>query len=106
MLSLSWVLTAIGSTEAMGLGDRIAVYRTGKLIELISGVPGLEHLERPDYLAQVEQLNAGRRKLAAAPRQLLTNASSAARIVALLVLLGLVSPWLLLLPIAAVPPLL
>ena len=106
MLGLSWVLTAIGATEAMALSDRIAVYRTGKLIELISGVPGLEHLERPDYLAQVEQLNAGRRKLAAAPRQLLTNASSAARIIALLVLLGLVSPWLLLLPIAAVPPLL
>jgi ATP-binding cassette subfamily B protein len=106
MLGLSWVLTAIGATEAMALSDRIAVYRTGKLIELISGVPGLEHLERPDYLAQVDQLNAGRRKLAAAPRQLLTNASSAARIIALLVLLGLVSPWLLLLPIAAVPPLL
>jgi ATP-binding cassette subfamily B protein len=106
MLGLAWVLTAIGSTEAMALTDRIAVYRTGRLIELISGVPGLEHLERPDYLAQVEQLNAGRRQLAAAPRQLLTNVSSVARIVALLVLLGSVSPWLLLLPIAAAPPLL
>jgi ATP-binding cassette subfamily B protein len=100
------VLTAIGATEAMAVADRIAVYRTGKLIELISGVPGLEHLERPDYLAQVDQLNAGRRQLAAAPRQLLTNVASGARIIALLVLLGSVSPWLLLLPIAAGPPLL
>ena len=106
MLALSWVLTAIGSTEAMALGDRIAIYRVHKLIELISGVPGLEHLERHDYLAQVEQLNAGRRQLASAPRRILQNTASAARIIALLVLLGSVSPWLLLLPIAAVPPLL
>ena len=106
MLGLSWVLTAIGATEAMALSDRIAVYRTARLIELISGVPGLEHLERPDYLTQVEQLNAGRRQLAAAPRRMLSNTSTAARIIVLLVLLGSVSPWLLLLPIAAVPPLL
>jgi ABC-type multidrug transport system fused ATPase/permease subunit len=105
MLSLSWVLTAIGSTESMALGDRIAIYRIHKLIELISGVPGLEHLERHDYLTQVEQLNAGRRQLATAPRRIVQNTASAARIIALLVLLGSVSPWLLLLPIAAVPPL-
>jgi ATP-binding cassette, subfamily B, bacterial len=105
MLGLSWVLTAIGSTESMALGDRIAIYRVAKLIELISGVPGLEHLERPDYLTQVEKLNAGRRQLATAPRRILQNAASAARIIALLVLLAVVSPWLLLLPIAAVPPL-
>src|SRR6201999_1756364 len=71
-----------------------------------SGVPTLEHLERHDYLAQVERLNDGRRQLASAPRQILSNISSAARIIALLVLLGSVSPWLLLLPVTAAPPLL
>jgi ATP-binding cassette subfamily B protein len=104
LLGLAWVLTGIGATEAMALSDRIAVYRTGRMIELISGVPTLEHLERPDYLAQVEQLNSGRRQLASAPRQILSNVSSAARIIALLVLLGSVSPWLLLLPVTAAPP--
>ncbi len=64
---------AIGATEAMALSDRIAVYRTSRMIELISGVAGLEHLERPDYLAQVERLNANRRQLAAAPRQMLSQ---------------------------------
>ena len=106
LLALGWVLLAIGATEAMALSDRIAVYRTSHMIELISGVPGLEHLERPDYLAEVERLNAGRRQLATAPRQLLSNTSTVARVVTLLVLLGSVSPWLLLLPVAAVPPLL
>jgi ATP-binding cassette, subfamily B, bacterial len=105
LLALAWVLMAIGGTEAMALSDRIATYRTAQLIELISGVPGLEHLERPDYLAEVEQLNAARRQLAGAPRQILTNVSAVARIIALLVLLGSVSPWLLLLPVAAIPPL-
>jgi ATP-binding cassette, subfamily B, bacterial len=106
LLGLAWVLVGIGATEAMALSDRIAVYRTARMIELIGGVPTLEHLERPDYLTQVEQLNNGRRQLASAPRQVLTNVSSVARIVTLLVLLGSVSPWLLLLPLAAVPPLL
>ena len=105
LLSLGWVLTAIGATESMALSDRIATFRTGQLIRLISGVPGLEHLERPEYLTQVERLNANRRQLAAAPRQLLTNLASVARIATLLVLLESVSPWLLLLPVAAVPPL-
>ena len=105
LLAIGWILNAIGATEAMALSDRIALYRTSQLIGLISGVPTLEHLERPDYLTEVERLNANRRQLAAAPRQLLSNASSVARIVTLLVLLGSVSPWLLLLPVAAVPPL-
>ena len=106
LLGLAWVLVGIGATEAMALSDRIAVYRTRRMIELISGVPTLEHLERHDYLAQIERLNAGRRQLASAPRQILSNVSQVARIIALLVLLGSVSPWLLLLPVAAVPPLL
>jgi ATP-binding cassette, subfamily B, bacterial len=105
LLGLAWVLLGIGATEAMALSDRIAVYRTRRMIELVSGVPTLEHLERPDYLAQVEQLNSGRRQLASAPRQIVSNVSYAARIIALLVLLGSVSPWLLLLPVTAAPPL-
>lgn len=106
LLALAWVLNAIGGTEAMALSDRIAVYRTAEMIRLISGVPGLEHLERPDYLAEVERLNTNRRQLAAAPRQLLANSSAAVRIIVLLVILGSVSPWLLLIPLTSVPPLL
>ncbi|HEX3593336.1 MAG TPA: ABC transporter ATP-binding protein [Pseudonocardiaceae bacterium] len=105
LMSIGWLLSAIAATDAMALSDRIALYRTAELIKLISGVGGMEHLERPEYLTEVERINANRRKLAAAPRQLLTSVSSGARIVALLVLLATVSPWLLLLPVCAVPPL-
>ncbi|MBV9794629.1 MAG: ABC transporter ATP-binding protein [Actinobacteria bacterium] len=105
LAAIGWAALAIGATEAMALSDRIALYRTSQMIALISGVPSLEHLERPDYLTEVERLNANRRQLAAAPRQLLSNASSVARIVTLLVLLASVSPWLLLLPVCALPPL-
>jgi ATP-binding cassette, subfamily B, bacterial len=105
LMSLGWVLTAIGATEAMALSDRIALGRTAHLIRLTSGVAGVEHLERPDYLTEVEQLNSNRRQLATAPRQILSNLSSVARIVTLLALLASVSPWLLLLPICTIPPL-
>jgi ATP-binding cassette subfamily B protein len=105
LMSLGWLLTAIAATDAMALSDRISLYRTGELIELISGVSGMSHLERPDYLTEVERLNANRRQLAAAPRQLLQSVASSVRIVALIALLASVSPWLLFLPVCAVPPL-
>ncbi len=104
LIAIGWLLYSVGATNAMALSDRIAIYRTANMIRLISGVRTLEHLERADYLAQVERLNANRRQLAAAPRMVLSNASSVARIITLLVLLASVSPWLLLLPISAVPP--
>ncbi|HEY3632482.1 MAG TPA: ABC transporter ATP-binding protein [Jatrophihabitantaceae bacterium] len=104
LLSIGWLLTSIAATEAMALSDRIAIYRMSRMIRLIGGVTGLEHLERPDYLAQVERLNTNRRQLASAPRMVLSNTSSIARVITLLVLLGSVSPWLLLLPVCAVPP--
>ncbi|HEY3747619.1 MAG TPA: ABC transporter ATP-binding protein [Pseudonocardiaceae bacterium] len=105
LMSIGWLLSAVAATDAMALSDRIALYRTAELIKLISGVAGMEHLERPDYLTEVERINTNRRQLAAAPRQLLTSVASSARIVALVVLLATVSPWLLLLPVCAVPPL-
>jgi ATP-binding cassette subfamily B protein len=104
LLAIGWLLTSIAATEAMALSDRIAIFRMSRLIRLIGGVTGLEHLERPDYLAQVERLNTNRRQLASAPRMVLSNTASLARVVTLLVLLGSVSPWLLLLPVCAVPP--
>jgi ATP-binding cassette subfamily B protein len=106
LLGLGWALTSLGATEAMALSDRIAVYRISELIRLVSGVGGIEHLERPEYLAQVERLNANRRQLASAPRQILSNLANGARIVVYLILLGTISPWLLLLPLCAIPPLL
>lgn len=105
MMALAWVLNAIGATNAMALSDRISLHRIAELIRLTSGVSGIEHLERPDYLTEVEKLNANRRQLAAAPRQVLSNLSSVARIATLLALLASVSPWLLLLPLCAIPPL-
>ena len=104
LIAIGWLLYSVGTTNAMALSDRIAIYRTANMIKLISGVRTLEHLERADYLAQVERLNANRRQLAGAPRMVLSNASAAARIITLLVLLASVSPWLLLLPISVVPP--
>lgn len=106
LLAIGWLLTSIAATEAMALADRIAIYRMSRMIQLIGGVTGLEHLERPEYLAQVERLNTNRRQLASAPRMVLSNTASIARVITLLVLLGSVSPWLLLLPVCAVPPIL
>ncbi|MGH7918582.1 MAG: ATP-binding cassette domain-containing protein [Candidatus Dormibacteraceae bacterium] len=105
LLAVAWGLSAIGATDAMALSDRIATALNERLIRLVSGVAGLEHLERPDYLTEVERLGQNRRVLAQSPRLLLSNVAGIARIVAFVVLLATVSPWLLLLPVCAVPPL-
>lgn len=106
LLALTWVLQAIGATEAMALSDRVSIYHTSRIVRLVSGVTGLGHLERPEYLTEIEQISSRRRMLAGAPRALMGNVASIARIVALLVLLASVSWWLLLMPLAAIPPLL
>ena len=87
--------------------ERAIVERFGKFVRvagpgLQSKSPFVEKVAGRMSL-QVEQLNAGRRQLASAPRRILSNTSTAARIIALLVLLATVSPWLLLLPVAAGP---
>ncbi len=63
--------------------------------------PGAARLPRPGRAAQLGPPPARRPR----PGRSSATSRSAARIIALLVLLGSVSPWLLLLPVTAVPPL-
>lgn len=105
LLALGWGLLGIGGAEVMTLGDRIAVFRTSRLVRLVSGIPGLTHLEQPEMLSEVEAINRNRRSLASAPNQLLASVSAVVRILALVVLLATVSWWLVLVPLCALPPL-
>jgi ATP-binding cassette subfamily B protein len=105
LLSLGWLLTTVGATEAMALSDRVSLHVSTHLARLTSNAPGIEHFERPDYLTNVEKVVSGRRQIATAPRQTLTNFTTVLRIVTLVVLLATVNLWLLLVPLVAIPPL-
>ena len=82
--------------------------RTGRLVlqplvhHQIAALEGLEHLERSDYLDRVALVRASTSKLAQSPWSALMTAAGILRLALTLLLLGTVSPWLLLLlPLAA-----
>jgi ATP-binding cassette subfamily B protein len=73
-----------------------------RLIDLMAGVPGLEHHERPEYLDRLDVLREERARLA-----WMTNATAgmvrvATQLVASSILLARLSPLLLLLPLAGI----
>jgi ATP-binding cassette subfamily B protein len=71
---------------------------------LASAAPHLEHFERPDYLAQIDNLRERRRTLAAAPTQMLGMVKSAIQFTGIAVLLALVWWPLVLVPLLAAAP--
>src|SRR5674476_1424930 len=78
-----------------------------ELIELSNGSAGLEHHERPDYADKLQVLRTEVSQLGFRAIESVLNALGLALAIAITaVLLARLDPWLLLLPIAAVPPLL
>ena len=71
---------------------------------LASAAPFLEHFERPDYLAEIDNLRERRRNLAGAPTQTLAMVRSAVQFTGIAVLLALVWPPLILVPLLAAAP--
>jgi len=72
-------------------------------LELTAGMPGIEHLERPDYLDQVALVRKGGASLMRAVFALTGTASLAISMATGLWLLAAVDPLLLLVPLFAVP---
>jgi len=104
LFTLSWALTVAGATQGSGLTDRMLVFLSARIATLVNRVPGISHLERPDYLLELDQLEQQRRMLASGPQQALTLAQILAQTLGIVILLGLVYPPLALLPLAGLPP--
>jgi len=78
-----------------------------ELIELSNGSAGLEHHERPDYADKLQVLRTEVSQLGFRAIESVLNALGLGLAIAITaVLLARLDPWLLLLPIAAMPPLL
>lgn len=106
LFTLSWALRVTSGVQASGLTDRMLVFLTARMATLVNRVPGISHLERPEYLAELDQLEEQRRMLASGPQQALTLASILVTTIGIVVLLGTVYLPLALLPLAGLPPLL
>lgn len=99
-----WVLAMLAGTGVKPLGDHVALYLSQRIAELVSSVPGVEHLERPDYLAELDLLNENRRLLASGPQQGLLVLQVLVRTLGVIVILTAVYPPLALLPLFGIAP--
>ncbi len=74
-----------------------------RLIEMTTGIAGLEHHERADYVDQIERLRDRRQQLAGSIDAMASGLMVVFEMVGTLGLLATVHPVLLLLPLAAIP---
>ncbi|MCE6996418.1 ABC transporter ATP-binding protein/permease [Saccharothrix sp. S26] len=89
------------------LGDRAVPRLERELIEMTNGSPGLEHHERPEYADKLQVLRQELHRAAWGSMESLLNSLGLLVAISITaVLLARLNPLLLLLPLAAVPPLL
>src|SRR6185312_4551004 len=77
-----------------------------ELLAAVAGSPGLEIHETPEHLTQLERLESEGWEFGESTRSLVGLLSNSVWIATTFVLLGTISPWLLLLPLAGLPSLL
>ncbi|MFB6394908.1 ABC transporter ATP-binding protein [Polymorphospora lycopeni] len=87
------------------LSELNVVHMDREIIALANGSPGLAHHERADYADKLTVLRREMQQLRSSLEALLALAGLAVAMVLTAVLLAMVNPFLLLLPLAAVPPL-
>jgi ATP-binding cassette subfamily B protein len=106
-LALARRLTTWASFNVrMRLRENTQLHLDARLMDLCAGIPGVEHLERPDYLTRMELVHAERGALANPFNPLSWTAASLLQTASVVVLLLAVHPLLALLPLFGLPTLL
>ncbi len=100
----SWALQLAGGALNSKLTDLANLRVSMRIGALATAAPYLEHFERADYLAEIDNLRERRRVLAGAPAQTLGLVRSAIQFIGITVLLGLVWWPLIAVPVLAAVP--
>ncbi|MDQ3898769.1 MAG: ABC transporter ATP-binding protein/permease [Actinomycetota bacterium] len=103
-IATSYAANAVGSTVQNGLRERTAMAFESRLLALVGSLPGIEHFERPELLDRVELVRQDRWALGAVVQSTLNVLNVVLQILGTTLVLAGVSPVLLLLPLAAVAP--
>jgi ATP-binding cassette, subfamily B, bacterial len=104
LYTISWALAMFAGTAGAELSDRTTFYLTARIAEQLNAVSGVDHLERPAYLTELNLLQQNLRLLGNGPRQILLVVQVLVRTVALVVILAVIYPPLAVLPLAAAFP--
>jgi ATP-binding cassette subfamily B protein len=97
------VLEWANAAMRMRLREHTILYLDQRVMELVGGLPGLEHHERPDYQDHMELLRRQRGALVNPFMPIPWTLAAMVQLCATVVLLGRLHPALWLLPLAAVP---
>ncbi len=104
LFALTWVCGIVGAMQNSVLTDRIGMLVNTRLARLTTSADGLELLERPDRLDDLDQVRENRRAMASAPRQILRGFQTLIRGGGILVLLATVYPPIIVVPLLGVVP--
>jgi len=104
LYGLQWILSNNAATAGTTLSDHVNMYLSAHIAALVNNVAGIEHLEHPEYLSELDLLDQNRPLLANGPRQMVMVLSVAIRIAGVVVLLALIWWPLALLPLVTVLP--
>jgi ATP-binding cassette subfamily B protein len=104
LYTVSWALAMLAGTAGALLSDRTTFYLTARIAEQLNAVSGVDHLERPAYLTELDLLQQNLRLLGNGPRQILLVIQVLVRTVGIVVILSVIFPPLALLPLSAVFP--
>ena len=104
LYTVSWALAMLAGTAGALLSDRTSFYLTARIAEQLNAVSGVDHLERPGYLTELDLLQQNLRLLGNGPRQILLVVQVLVRTAGIVVILAVIFPPLALLPLSAVFP--
>jgi ATP-binding cassette subfamily B protein len=106
LTGMSHVLEWASLVLRMRLRENTVLYLDQRVMELVGGLPGLEHHERPEYADHIELLKRHRGSLVNPFMPIPWTMAALVQLVATVVILGRLHPALWALPLAAVPSLL
>ncbi len=106
LYTATWTLGMLAGTAASTLSDRTTFYLSSRIAEQLNAVGGVDHLERPNYLTELDLLQQNLRLLGNGARQMLVVLQLIVRTIGIVVILGVIFAPLALLPLCAIAPLL
>ncbi len=104
LFTVAWALAMLAGTAGSVLSDWVGLYLSVRVAEQINAVGGVDHLERPGYLTELDLLEQNLRLLANGPRQMLLVIQILVRTGGIVVILAVIFPPLAVLPLCAIAP--
>jgi ATP-binding cassette subfamily B protein len=104
LYTATWALAMLAGTAGSVMSDRVTFYLTARIAEQINAVSGVDHLERPAYLTELDLLQQNLRLLGNGPRQILLVIQVLVRTAGIVVILAVIFPPLAALPLSAIAP--